>query len=160
MHRFKLNGWHRLGLLATAIWLAIVVMLKFEGFPTEESWRQEYLDRSAKRYREVTNTFKAQYEDCKEQSSKYQDAEQIIQWSRCLKAYGPSLAERIETASAERIRDEDAGEKQLQDHIQSAQRDYLFDSFLLFVAPVLAMFLLMYSILWVRRGFLANGGNN
>jgi hypothetical protein len=145
-----LTGWQRLWLVASLIWLAVVLALASRGFPTEAKWRAETLTRAI----EASTANKAATAEipawCLGQSEKSGDP---LAYSHCMETHRILYQNSLARTREEEARIQEEGNLRISNTLLTEQLKYVGLAALLWVVPVSIAYLLGVAAAWISLGF-------
>jgi hypothetical protein len=154
MHLFRtlnvLNGWQRLWLIASLLWLVGVPALFGASFPTEEKWEMESWVRS----NESSSTYKAITEEiqavCRRRS---EQSGELLDYAHCMDANQTSYQSAINRSREEAARVREEANIRIRDVLLTEQIKHVGLAVLIWLVPVGIAYLLGVTAAWVIQGF-------
>lgn len=137
----RLNGWHRLWIVITILYSIIILPMIATSIPKEsditKQWSYELIDRARVFHPELNNLLDFEIRDM---NKNYSD----IQYIRAVHRQYKNLVS---------FSDIDTKFKEQLDHLYIDQAQFIGIGFIIWLLPVIVLYLFGWSIGWIYRGF-------
>lgn len=153
----RLNGWQRLWLLTSGLWLLAIVAWTASIIPTAEHIRAEASTEGQRFYEEIDADVKAEVRRVVERCAELRHQNRIDRVphddARCMTANNEEYMRlsRARTETREKYRA--LGEKHIDEHLLLDQIAVIGKSLAIWIGSILLLYGLGQATCWVRKGF-------